>query len=205
MSTGAGTAKDLLETKAVRRGLSLKIFEWGRLEPASGGTVRQEIRLKRGLTSEQAKELAKRIRDAFPKTKPVIQGRRGFASRRSRRDELQSVIADLRAARLPRGRSSFHESTASRVSRPPSDDALRRGRPYASAVRSYAVAGRWLAAESCTAASSATSSPRSRARAIHFLGGIVSYSNAAKEELLGVPADLLERTGRGLGRGRRGR
>src|SRR6188474_3782233 len=40
----AGAAKDLLETKAVRRGLSLKIFDWGRLEPASGGSVRQEIR-----------------------------------------------------------------------------------------------------------------------------------------------------------------
>ena len=38
----AGTAKDLLETKAVRRGLSLKIFEWGRLEPASGGTSEKE-------------------------------------------------------------------------------------------------------------------------------------------------------------------
>ena len=96
----AGTAKDLLETKAVRRGLSLKIFEWGRLEPASGGTVRQEIRLKRGLTSEQAKELAKRIRDAFPKTKPVIQGDAVRVSAKSK-DELQSVIADLRALDYP--------------------------------------------------------------------------------------------------------
>ena len=58
----AGVAKDLLESKAVRRGLSLKIFDWGKLEPASGGTVRQEIKLTRGLTSEQAKELSKRIR-----------------------------------------------------------------------------------------------------------------------------------------------
>src|SRR5688572_19313763 len=63
----AGAAKDLLESKAVRRGLSLKIFDWGRLEPSSGGTVRQEIGLKRGLTSDQAKELAKHIRDGFPK------------------------------------------------------------------------------------------------------------------------------------------
>ena len=96
----AGTAKDLLETKAVRRGLSLKIFDWGRLEPASGGTVRQEIRLKRGLTSDQAKELAKRIREAFPKTKPVIQGDAVRVSAKSR-DDLQAVIADLRAMDYP--------------------------------------------------------------------------------------------------------
>ena len=96
----AGAAKDLLETKAVRRGLSLKIFEWGRLEPASGGTVRQEVKLKRGLTSEQAKELTKRIRESFPKTKPVIQGDAVRVSAKSR-DELQAVIADLRALDYP--------------------------------------------------------------------------------------------------------
>jgi uncharacterized protein YajQ (UPF0234 family) len=96
----AGAAKDLLETKAVRRGLSLKIFDWGRLEPASGGTVRQEIGLKRGLTSDQAKELAKHIRDGFPKTKPVIQGDAVRVSAKSK-DELQAVIADLRALDYP--------------------------------------------------------------------------------------------------------
>jgi cyclic-di-GMP-binding protein len=96
----ANAAKDLLETKAVRRGLSLKIFDWGRLEPASGGTVRQEITLRRGLTSDQAKELAKRIRDAFPKTKPVIQGDAVRVSAKSK-NELQAVIADLRALDYP--------------------------------------------------------------------------------------------------------
>ncbi|HEY6608596.1 MAG TPA: YajQ family cyclic di-GMP-binding protein [Candidatus Limnocylindria bacterium] len=96
----AGSAKDLLETKAVRRGLSLKIFDWGRLEPASGGTVRQEIKLRRGLSSEQAKELSKHIRDGFPKVKPVIQGDAVRVSAKSR-DELQTVIADLRALDYP--------------------------------------------------------------------------------------------------------
>src|SRR5688500_5268676 len=62
----AGTSDDLLETKAVRRGLSLKTFEWGKLEPASGGTVRQHVGLKRGLTSDQAKELSQRIPDGLP-------------------------------------------------------------------------------------------------------------------------------------------
>ena len=96
----AGSAKDLLESKAIRRGLSLKIFEWGKIEPAAGSTVRQEITLKRGLTSEQAKELSKHIRDAFPKTKPSIQGEAVRVSAKSK-DELQAVITDLKALDYP--------------------------------------------------------------------------------------------------------
>ncbi len=96
----AGSAKDLLESKAIRRGLSLKIFEWGKIEPAAGSTVRQEITLKRGLTSEQAKELSKHIRDAFPKTKPSIQGDAVRVSAKSK-DELQAVITDLKAFDYP--------------------------------------------------------------------------------------------------------
>lgn len=96
----AKAARDVLESKAVRRGLSLKIFDWGRIEPAAGGTVRQEITLKRGLTSEQAKELSKRVRDSFPKVKPVIQGDAVRVSGKSK-DELQAVIADLKALDYP--------------------------------------------------------------------------------------------------------
>ncbi|TME35002.1 MAG: YajQ family cyclic di-GMP-binding protein [Chloroflexi bacterium] len=96
----AKAVRDLVESKAVRRGLSLKIFEWGKLEPASGGTVRQRIDLKRGLTSEQAKELTRRIRDHFPKVKPVIQGDAVRVTGKSK-DELQGVIADLRALDYP--------------------------------------------------------------------------------------------------------
>jgi len=96
----AKAVRDPVESKAVRRGLSLKIFEWGKLEPASGGTVRQRIELKRGLTSEQAKELTKRIRDRFPKVKPVIQGDAVRVTGKSK-DELQGVIADLRALDYP--------------------------------------------------------------------------------------------------------
>jgi hypothetical protein len=96
----AGAAKDLLESKAIRRNVSLKIFEWGRIDPAAGGTVRQEIALKRGLSSDQAKELSKHIRDAFPKAKPVIQGDAVRVSAKSK-DELQAVIADLRALDYP--------------------------------------------------------------------------------------------------------
>ena len=91
----ATAVKDLLQSKAVRRGLSLKIFDWGRVEPAGGGTVRQHIGLKRGLTSEQAKEIAKIVRDRVPKVKPTIQGDAVRVSGKSR-DELQGVIGHLR-------------------------------------------------------------------------------------------------------------
>jgi cyclic-di-GMP-binding protein len=91
----AGSVKDLLLTKAVRRGLSLKVFDFGKLEPAAGGTVRQRIGLQRGLSSEQAKEISKMIRDRFPKVKPTIQGDAVRVIGKSK-DELQAVITHLR-------------------------------------------------------------------------------------------------------------
>jgi uncharacterized protein YajQ (UPF0234 family) len=96
----AASVKDLLQTKAVRRGLSLKVFDWGKLEPAAGGTVRQRIGLHRGLTSEQAKEVAKMVRDRFPKVKPQIQGDAVRVVGKSR-DELQGVIGHLRGLDYP--------------------------------------------------------------------------------------------------------
>jgi len=96
----AGSVKDLLESKAVRRGLSLKVFDWGKLEPAAGGTVRQRIGLRRGLTPEQAKELSKLIREGFSKVKPAIQGDAVRVSAKSR-DDLQAVIGHLRGLDYP--------------------------------------------------------------------------------------------------------
>lgn len=96
----AAAVKDLVQTKAVRRSLSLKIFEWGKLEPAAGGTVRQHVALNRGLSPEQAKQLSKLIREQFPKVKPSIQGDAVRVSAKSR-DELQSVIGHLRGIDYP--------------------------------------------------------------------------------------------------------
>ena len=91
----AGAAKDLFESKAVRRGLSLKIFDWGKVEPAGGNKVRQVIGLKRGLPDELARRLVKLIRDESPKVKAQIQGEAIRVSGKSK-DELQKVIARLR-------------------------------------------------------------------------------------------------------------
>lgn len=91
----AKSIRDLIESKAARRGLSLKIFEWGTVEPAGGNTVRQQIGLRRGLTDELAKKISKLIRDDFPKVKSQIQGDAVRVSAKSR-DDLQRVIARLR-------------------------------------------------------------------------------------------------------------
>lgn len=91
----AKSVRDLVESKASRRGLSLKIFDWGTIEPAGGSTVRQEIKLRRGLPIELAKEISKLIRDDFPKVKPSIQGDAVRVSAKSK-DDLQRVIARLR-------------------------------------------------------------------------------------------------------------
>lgn len=91
----AAAVKDLIESKAIRRNLSLKIFDWGRIEPAGGNKVRQAIGLRRGLTEDLAKRITKLIRDEFPKVKSQIQGDAVRVSAKSK-DDLQKVIARLR-------------------------------------------------------------------------------------------------------------
>jgi cyclic-di-GMP-binding protein len=91
----AQAVKDLIETKALRRGLSLKIFDWGEVEPAGGNRVRQRIALRRGLPDDLARKLVKMIRDEFPKVQPRVQGDAIRVAGKSK-DELQRVIARLR-------------------------------------------------------------------------------------------------------------
>ena len=91
----ANAIKDLIESKAIRRGLSLKIFDWGKVEEAGGNKVRQRIGLRRGLSEDVAKRMTRLIREEFPKVKPQIQGDAVRVSGKSR-DDLQRVIARLR-------------------------------------------------------------------------------------------------------------
>ena len=91
----AKAIRDLVESKAVRRNLSLKIFQWGDIVPAGGNKVRQEIGLQRGLPEDLAKRLVKQIREEFPKIQPRIQGDAIRVAGKSK-DELQRVIGWLR-------------------------------------------------------------------------------------------------------------
>ncbi|MEO5953175.1 MAG: YajQ family cyclic di-GMP-binding protein [Chloroflexia bacterium] len=87
--------KDILQSKAVKRGLSLKIFKYGPAEPASGGRYRQVIELQKGLSDEIAKSLSKDIRANFPKIQSQIQGETLRVTAKSK-DDLQRVIQYLR-------------------------------------------------------------------------------------------------------------
>jgi hypothetical protein len=91
----ARAVRDLVESKAVRRGLSLKIFDWGKIEPAGGDRVRQTIGLRRGLPEDLARKISKLVRDEFPKVHPQIQGDAVRVSGKNK-DDLQRVIARLR-------------------------------------------------------------------------------------------------------------
>jgi uncharacterized protein YajQ (UPF0234 family) len=92
--------RDILESKAIRRKLSIKIFKPGKQETAAGSRVRQVIQLQQGITQEQAKELSKIIRDAHPKVRTQIQGETVRVISKSR-DELQAVMATLRQKDYP--------------------------------------------------------------------------------------------------------
>jgi uncharacterized protein YajQ (UPF0234 family) len=96
----AKAVRDLIESKAVRRSLSLKIFDWGKLEPTGGNKVRQHITLRRGLDENLARKLSKLVRDEFPKVKSQIQGDalRIFAKNK---DDLQRVITRLKGLDEP--------------------------------------------------------------------------------------------------------
>ena len=72
----ASAVKDLIESKAIRRSLSLKIFDWGKVEEAGGNKVRQRIGLRRGCPNRREAD-----HEAHPRRVPEVQvadpGRRG--------------------------------------------------------------------------------------------------------------------------------
>jgi uncharacterized protein YajQ (UPF0234 family) len=92
--------RDVLESKMVKRQLSLKILDYGKEEPASGGRVRQVIKLKEGIPDDLAKQISKRIRDEFKKVTPQIQGD-ALRVQAKTKDDLQAVITALKAADYP--------------------------------------------------------------------------------------------------------
>ena len=91
---------DILESKLVRRNLSLKILDYQEEEPASGGRIRQIVKLRQGLNEDLAREISKRIRGEFKKVTPQIQGDLIRVSAKNR-DDLQSVIQALKESDYP--------------------------------------------------------------------------------------------------------
>jgi hypothetical protein len=93
----SAAVQDLIGSKAVRRGLSLKIFDWGEVQPAGGMLFKQVAGLRQGLPEDIAKKITKLLRDEFPKVKSQIQAGTVRVSSKSK-DELQRVIARLKEA-----------------------------------------------------------------------------------------------------------
>jgi len=88
---------DILQSKMVKRGVPIRNLEYGKIEPAAMGTVRQRIKLKQGIDQEAAKKINTMIRDSKLKVKSQIQGDQIRVSGKSR-DDLQAVIRMLKAA-----------------------------------------------------------------------------------------------------------
>jgi len=91
---------DILQSKMIKRGVPIKNLEYGKLEPASGGTVRQRIKLRQGIEQDVSKKINIMIRDSKLKVKSQIQGDQIRVSGKSK-DDLQAVMKLLRSADLP--------------------------------------------------------------------------------------------------------
>ncbi|MEK3786659.1 MULTISPECIES: YajQ family cyclic di-GMP-binding protein [Paenibacillus] len=88
---------DILKSKMIKRGLAVKNIDYGKIEPASMGTVRQKLSFKQGVDQENAKKINILIRDSKLKVKSQIQGDQIRVTGKSR-DDLQSVMQLLRGA-----------------------------------------------------------------------------------------------------------
>ena len=82
---------DIIRNKAIKRKLSLKIFDYGPIENVSGNQIKQTITLKKGLNQEVAKKISKKIRDAIKKINITINGETLRVASKSKND-LQCAI-----------------------------------------------------------------------------------------------------------------
>jgi len=87
---------DILQSKLVKRGISLKALDYQKVESAAGGTVRQLVKVQQGIPTDKAKEVVKFIKDSKMKVQAAIQGDTVRISGKDR-DTLQQVIATLKS------------------------------------------------------------------------------------------------------------
>jgi uncharacterized protein YajQ (UPF0234 family) len=103
-----GTATDLerdeaalgvLMEKLAKRGVQLEGLDPQKVEPASGGTVRQLVKLKKGLKQEDAKKIVALVKETGLKLQAAIQGEAVRVTGK-KRDELQACMQKIRGAGL---------------------------------------------------------------------------------------------------------
>jgi len=86
---------DVLTTKLVKRGVSLKALQYGKIEPAAKGTVRQVVTVQKGIPTEKAKEIVKFIKGTGIRVQAAIQENQVRVSGKNR-DDLQAVMGSLK-------------------------------------------------------------------------------------------------------------
>lgn len=90
---------DILQSKMIKRGVPIKNLDYGKIEAASLGTVRQRIKLRSGIEQDISKKINVLIRDSKLKVKSQIQGDQIRVTGKSK-DDLQAVMQLLRQADL---------------------------------------------------------------------------------------------------------
>jgi cyclic-di-GMP-binding protein len=85
----------VLEEKLVKRKVSLKALQKGDIQPAAGGTARQEVGINQGISTDKAREIVKTVKDMKIKAQASVQGDQVRVSSKSR-DTLQEVITTLK-------------------------------------------------------------------------------------------------------------
>ncbi len=91
---------DILKGKMVKRNVSLKNLEYGKVEPASGATVRQVVSIKKGISKEVGKDVVKAIKAMKLKVNPSMQEDKVRVSGKNI-DDLQAVIQMLKGEDFP--------------------------------------------------------------------------------------------------------
>lgn len=90
---------DILQSKLIKRNVSIKALHYGKVEAAAGGMARQHIDLVQGIDQEHAKKITKLIKESKIKVQVQIQGEQLRVSGKNR-DDLQQVIQLVREANL---------------------------------------------------------------------------------------------------------
>ncbi|MBA9025217.1 MULTISPECIES: YajQ family cyclic di-GMP-binding protein [Bacillaceae] len=91
--------KDVLISKLVKRNVPIKNLDYGKIEGASGGTVRQRAKLIQGIDKDQAKKINTIIKNSGLKVKSQIQDDQIRVTGKNR-DDLQAIISAIRGADL---------------------------------------------------------------------------------------------------------
>jgi uncharacterized protein YajQ (UPF0234 family) len=94
-----GSAREVLETRLVKRGIALKALDYGKVVSALGGTARQKITLQSGIPTDKAREIVKIVKGTKRKVQVAIQGDQVRVTGK-KKDDLQSIMGILKESDL---------------------------------------------------------------------------------------------------------